>query len=247
MVPDRAVEAAVDAALELPEKSVQELAQAAGKSVGAVHTLSASGSPPVKVACTAVLAALHAGVDAQRMAGLLEGAAAAARAARRRERIDVVWTGPSTAAQLARLTAASLLQVIEEAHKDLLIIGYAVQKQPQVIAAVAQALARGVEVTTLFERPEDNPSFHGSGDPFSGLSIRRLRWPAGQRQAGGASLHAKVLIADRRVALIGSANITDWAFERNIECGVLVRGGQHPRRLRDQVEDLLHTGVLVQV
>ncbi|MEW1959574.1 DISARM system phospholipase D-like protein DrmC [Kineococcus sp. NPDC059986] len=244
MAPDRAVEAAVDAALELPEKSVQALAGAVVKGLGAVHVLAGSGSPLMKVAGTAVLAALHAGVDARRMAGLLEGAAAAARAARRQERVDVVWTGPSTATQLDRLTAASLLEVIDGAQNDLLIIGYAVQKQAQVVAAVSSALERNVEVTTLLERPEDNPSFHGGSDPFAGLPVRRLRWLAGQRQPGGASLHAKVLIADRRVALIGSANITDWAFERNIECGVLIRGGHHPARLRDHVEDLLHDGVL---
>ncbi|WP_432502810.1 phospholipase D-like domain-containing protein [Kineococcus arenarius] len=112
------------------------------------------------------------------------------------------------------------------------MVGYAVRKQPQVASAVSEAVKRGVLVTTLFKRPEDNPSFHGSGAPFAGLDVRRLSWPAKQRPPAGASLHVKVLIADRRVELIGSANITDWAFEKNIECGVLIRGGDHPWRLR---------------
>ncbi|WP_425454039.1 phospholipase D-like domain-containing protein [Nocardioides immobilis] len=39
-------------------------------------------------------------------------------------------------------------------------------------------------------------------------------------------MHAKVLVVDRRTALVGSANLTGHALERNLECGLLVRGGR---------------------
>jgi putative cardiolipin synthase len=51
-------------------------------------------------------------------------------------------------------------------------------------------------------------------------------WPAARRPAVGASraaLHAKLVAADGRVALIGSANLTDKALAVNLELGVIIR------------------------
>ncbi len=48
-------------------------------------------------------------------------------------------------------------------------------------------------------------------------------------------MHAKVLIVDRRTALVGSANLTGPALERNLECGLLVSGGPVPTLLADHL------------
>jgi phosphatidylserine/phosphatidylglycerophosphate/cardiolipin synthase-like enzyme len=50
-------------------------------------------------------------------------------------------------------------------------------------------------------------------------------------------MHAKVLVVDRSVALVGSANLTGYGLERNLECGLLIRGGPVPAAL---AEHLLH-------
>jgi phosphatidylserine/phosphatidylglycerophosphate/cardiolipin synthase-like enzyme len=48
-------------------------------------------------------------------------------------------------------------------------------------------------------------------------------------------MHAKILIVDRRTALIGSANLTGSALQRNLECGLLVRGGHIPGQLAEHL------------
>jgi phosphatidylserine/phosphatidylglycerophosphate/cardiolipin synthase-like enzyme len=52
---------------------------------------------------------------------------------------------------------------------------------------------------------------------------RILTWrlPADDRHL---KLHAKVLLADRRDALVTSANLTFYAMDRNMEMGVRVTG-----------------------
>ena len=45
------------------------------------------------------------------------------------------------------------------------------------------------------------------------------------------SQHSKVVIADARVALIGSANLSQAAYERNIEVGCLIRSSEHVTEL----------------
>jgi len=55
----------------------------------------------------------------------------------------------------------------------------------------------------------------------------------------GASLHAKLLVIDYTSALVGSANITGAALGKNLECGLLVRGGGTARSLCQHVASLL--------
>ena len=56
-------------------------------------------------------------------------------------------------------------------------------------------------------------------------------------------LHAKVLVADRRDALVTSANLTMHALDRNMEMGVRVTGAAG-RRIADHFELLRQRGVV---
>lgn len=48
-------------------------------------------------------------------------------------------------------------------------------------------------------------------------------------------MHAKILVVDRKSALVGSANLTGYGVERNLECSLLVRGGHLPAALAKHV------------
>jgi phosphatidylserine/phosphatidylglycerophosphate/cardiolipin synthase-like enzyme len=54
-------------------------------------------------------------------------------------------------------------------------------------------------------------------------NILTWRLPPGDQHL---KLHAKVLVADRRDALVTSANLTSYAMDRNMEMGVRIVG--HP-------------------
>jgi len=55
------------------------------------------------------------------------------------------------------------------------------------------------------------------------------------------SVHAKCAVADGEAAFITSANLTGAAMDRNMELGVLVRGGDLPKKLQLHLEALLTT------
>lgn len=148
--------------------------------------------------------------------------------------LTAVWTGPESSAGHGRLTLAVVADLIAEAEGELLLVSYATYPGSDVRQALHAAVDRGVAVTLLLERAADNPHFQGLGDPFPGLHARRLIWPATARP-GDAAMHAKMLVVDRRIALVGSANLTGHALERNLECGVLIRGGRIPSQLVDHV------------
>lgn len=54
-----------------------------------------------------------------------------------------------------------------------------------------------------------------------------------------ASLHAKCIVIDDEIAFVTSANFTEWAQERNLEAGVLIRDENFARSLRNQFESLI--------
>jgi len=56
--------------------------------------------------------------------------------------------------------------------------------------------------------------------------------------------HSKLVIADSRIALIGSANLSEAAYERNIEIGCLVRSSEHVTELLKAFKGLKSAGIL---
>jgi phosphatidylserine/phosphatidylglycerophosphate/cardiolipin synthase-like enzyme len=67
-------------------------------------------------------------------------------------------------------------------------------------------------------------------------------WPAALRisQGGGhAAMHAKCAVADRRTAFVTSANLTGAAMTDNMELGLVVRGGDAPKRIANHFDALI--------
>ena len=55
----------------------------------------------------------------------------------------------------------------------------------------------------------------------------------------GGKVHAKVAVCDEALCFISSANLTGHAMEKNMEVGVLIRGGALPQTLHRHLEALV--------
>lgn len=227
----------------LPAADIRDLARAAAEGVPAIRALrAATAAPVVRNACDQLLARLDHLTPAY-LAGLLDGAARATERMRRHQSVNVVWTGPASAITTSRLTAATVIDLITEASREVLLVSFATQTELGISAALEAASVRGVSITMLTERNADNPGYAPAGTPFPGLDAMRLHWPAIERPPG-AALHAKIIVVDDRIALVGSANLTSRAMEANLECGILIRGGPQPRAIRDHIFGLQAVGIL---
>ena len=75
-------------------------------------------------------------------------------------------------------------------------------------------------------------------------------WPLEKRERNQAGrpgkLHMKCAIVDD-VALIGSANLTDDAFNRNMELGLLVREQTTVEAITEHFRELIRADILVPV
>lgn len=252
-------EAVYQAVLELvealPAKSVERAAQAvieadvAKRGSGVVSAIAHQGYE--RMASRLVAAWSQADdVGALELASMLRMAAAARAGALRDTRLDVVWTGPGTSAVPSRSTEAVVLEVVASARHQLLLVTYAAFRYPPLVAALGEAAQRGVRTQVLVEtRAGAGPLLTlESSTAFVGIpAVTMYEWPASRRRtsASGARgrLHAKLVVADRNLAFVTSANLTGSGIEENIECGLLVRGGPVPGRLADHVETLVRQGV----
>jgi cardiolipin synthase len=103
---------------------------------------------------------------------------------------------------------------------------------------------RGVGVRVILESPEVLEG-EGAGDAYA--KYQTYHWPLDRRDPPDAKLHAKAVIVDGRDVLLTSANMTNAAFDKNIELGVLCRGGDVARRVQKHFDGLISSGVLIPV
>jgi phosphatidylserine/phosphatidylglycerophosphate/cardiolipin synthase-like enzyme len=164
------------------------------------------------------------------------------------QNVDLVWSGPDDSAVPLRRSAAVLLDLINRAEVELLFVSFAAFRIRDALAALQHAVSRGVRVKMILESESDSGGKYrqfGSGfaDELAGRpEVELYSWPSAQRPPGGL-LHAKVVIADGRDALITSANLTEHAIDTNIEIGVLIEGGPVPEKLHAHVLSLIDSGV----
>lgn len=152
--------------------------------------------------------------------------------------VDVVWTGPEVPGSQARRTEAVVKEIVAGAEKELLIVGYWLVTSTVQIKELIQLLISkansGAIVRFVFD-----PGDKGYGlDNFKALEDK---WPADLEGAprqvyswsdhmaensGGhhRKLHAKVIVADNRDALVTSANLTRAGLLENLEMGLRVQG-----------------------
>ncbi|AVH55366.1 MULTISPECIES: DISARM system phospholipase D-like protein DrmC [Streptomyces] len=181
-------------------------------------------------------------------AAYVRGYVAALLHARETVQVRTVWSGPSTPAVPVRATAQVLVEVINESRDELLAMTYAARPYPALTQALTEAAARGVKAHVVVETLAGARGLLSGREPADAfVSVPGLRlWHWARDSAGHAHSrqHAKLAVADRRMLFLGSANLTESAARRNIEAGVLVTGGEAPRRAAEHIVELQRLGIL---
>lgn len=180
------------------------------------------------------------------------GAAEAVSALESSRTVELVWTGPNTGLIPTRRTEQVILEVIDSAKADLFLVSYVFYKASSIVDALKRAVGRGVRVKILLESSADEGGAV-KGDSAKALSeavpdAAIYSWAASEGKRDGAALsasvHAKCVVADRKLAFVTSANLTSAALERNMELGLLICGDDVPYRLHAHLEALVTTKII---
>ena len=199
---------------------------------------------------TALLDAL-AGVDSSAGLAYLSGLAAGYAQRAAEVSVETVWSGPGSRHVPVRATAAVLADVVREARRELLLMTYSARQYQPLTAALQAAVGRGVQVSVVVETLQGAGSALAGDEPYQAFAavagIELWHWPTSERTETGAKMHAKLAVADRRVLFVTSANLTQSGVGKNIEAGLLIRGGVAPARAAEHVDALRASGDLIRL
>jgi phosphatidylserine/phosphatidylglycerophosphate/cardiolipin synthase-like enzyme len=162
-----------------------------------------------------------------------------ARAGTRASKPDLVWSGPEVPGLHARDTRRVYEELLGGAKRSIWASTYAFFDGPRAFEVLARRMEAtpALRVTLLL-----NIQRQRSDTTASEHLVRRFAdhfwktdWPGSSRPsvfydpraldaAGpGGVLHAKAVVADDEAVFVTSANLTEAAWDRNIELGVLIR------------------------
>jgi phosphatidylserine/phosphatidylglycerophosphate/cardiolipin synthase-like enzyme len=170
---------------------------------------------------------------------------------RTREEVQLIWTGPDVSNLPFRRTEQALLELVETAKKSLLIVAFAAYKIPELVEAINAVAKSGVDVVCVFES-HDASGGKVSFSPLKKLglapSVRNFVWPMAKRPKDSlgryGSLHAKCAVVDSSVMFLSSANLTEFAFNLNMELGIFIKGGALPGSVERHFRALIAAGHL---
>jgi cardiolipin synthase A/B len=146
---------------------------------------------------------------------------------------QVLGTGPT--AEFAAMPAC-FSEVIHCAREELVITTPYFIPDEQLLFALTSAARRGVRTVMLFPKRNDNWIVAAASRSYykdlidAGAEIYEFR---------PGLLHAKTMVVDRRIGLIGSANLDRRSFELNFENNILFDDASLASELRSRQDDYL--------
>jgi cardiolipin synthase A/B len=202
-------------------------------------------SPPLIKAFADALRA-NPQVSSSELSTMFKASSATASLAAGESSVELVWTGPATGMVPIRHTAQVLIGLIDEARDRLFLVSFVAYHVGGVVDSLQRAIKRRVQVQVLLEKSKE----HGGNVTVDSIAMLRGNLPGANLfewdnvkgdTSGTASVHAKCAVADGFVAFVTSANLSEAAMERNMELGVLLRGGQVPGLLDRHLTALVTT------
>jgi phosphatidylserine/phosphatidylglycerophosphate/cardiolipin synthase-like enzyme len=146
-----------------------------------------------------------------------------------------------------------LSDLIGCAERRLTMTSFGIFHVPRLVEELERSLERGVLLRIVLGDREAHSDQEIDRQRYQlgrvvAAQAALLQWPPERRprdEHGHAGLmHVKAAVADSKVAFLTSANLTEAALERNMELGVLIRGGGLPASIDRLIDALVESGEL---
>ncbi len=187
-------------------------------------------------------------ITPKELASALRGASATSALFESRSSVELVWTGERTDMVPIRYTEQVLCEVIRSAQSRLFIMSFVAYEVDSIRAELEVASERGVRIDILMEQSKHQGG-HSTANSYQvmhqAVPKANLYYRIGKSGLPPEGrVHGKCAVADGTTAFITSANLTVAAMERNMEVGVLIRGGSLPDELHRHLEALVRTEIV---
>jgi len=188
----------------------------------------------------------------------------AVRSGRQRDKVllpDLVMSGPDVPGVPTADTHVVVQTLFQQAEAEVVVAGYAFFNGRNLFEPLAKKMSANPRLKVLFHvdvsrRPGDSSTADSIVVRFAD-EFRNWHWPwtpspeiyfdpraLEADPKARACLHAKVVIIDRRLLFVGSANFTEAAQQKNIEIGVQCSAPYLAERVASYFEGLRKGGQL---
>jgi phosphatidylserine/phosphatidylglycerophosphate/cardiolipin synthase-like enzyme len=174
---------------------------------------------------------------------------------------QLVWSGPEVEGLHARDTRRVYEELVASAQRSLWICAYTYYDGLKAFQSLALRMDQVpyLQVTLLLniQRPRDDQTASNELVRKFAERLWKKDWP-GERQPAvfydprsvaldrrDGVLHAKAIVADDQSVFVTSANLTEAAFDRNIEVGLVTRDGALATSLSKHFRVLIERGLLL--
>jgi len=175
-------------------------------------------------------------------------------------RPDLVWTGPGVPGLHARDTRRVYEELLGSAQHSVWASTYVFFDGPKAFEVLARRMdaraeLRATLLLNIQRKKGDTTAAEQLVRKFAD-QFWKTDWPGSARpriyydpralepDGPGGVLHAKAIVADDEVVLVTSANLTEAAFDRNIEVGLLVRDRALALSVSSHFRGLIDQGLL---
>jgi phosphatidylserine/phosphatidylglycerophosphate/cardiolipin synthase-like enzyme len=171
-----------------------------------------------------------------------------------------VWSGPEVPGLHARDTRRVYEELLCGARRSIWVSTYAFFDGPRAFEVLARCIdeRRTLETTLLLNIQRRRGDTTEAEQLVRRFADRfwKAEWPGAARpkvfydpralepEAPTGVLHAKAVVADDEAVFVTSANLTEAAFDRNIELGLLVRDRALALSVTTQFRHLIELGLL---
>jgi len=174
---------------------------------------------------------------------------------------ELVWTGPERANATARDTAVVLRALFERAQRQVILAGYDFTRGSSLLEPLWVAMRdRGVDARFFIHIQQAtetvaDPASYGND---AASEVMSQVWPFGDPRPRvyydaralashpRFNMHAKCVVVDGECALVTSANFTQAAHVKNLECGVLLEDPTFALHLARQWMGLIDAGLVIE-
>ena len=172
---------------------------------------------------------------------------------------ELVITGPDLGGVRSRDTRVVVREMFESARHSVLIVGYAFYGSDWIFEPLVERMVSNSSLTVRIivnVHPERGLSMEQTvrkfgqeflADQLAFPSRPEIYYSPGSLEdqgSGLASVHAKLIVVDRKRVYLGSANFTTAAFERNIEAGIRLRSPEMGQKLTEYFDQMIRSGYL---
>lgn len=168
--------------------------------------------------------------------------------------LEILWSGPASGLFPVRRFDQVLYDLIQTSTERILLVTFAATKINLLCSQLEIALEKDIPISLILEAEAESEgqlsydAIHAFS-PVISKGCKVYYWPLEKRERNPSGrpgkLHAKCAVVDSK-SIIGSANFTDDAFNRNLELGLLMNEPATADQIYNHFKTLIDNNVLKQ-